>query len=289
MSKTYILYNPLAGCGKHQDSLEALAGGYDNAIKYDITTIDDFAELFSQITDEDTVILCGGDGTLNRFANDTRGLALPKNLLYFADGTGNDFLRDIGAEPNSLVDINEYISDLPTVTVDGREYCFINGVGYGIDGYCCEVGDKQRAEGKTKINYTTIAIMGLLFQYNPTKATVTVDGQTYEFDKVWIAPTMNGRFYGGGMMPTPNQDRFRKDGKLSLLIFHGSGKLRTLTIFPSLFEGKHVKHTKYISILEGDEITVKFDRPVSLQIDGETHLEVTEYSAKSRAKVALMA
>lgn len=284
MSQTFILYNPLAGCGAHQNAVDNLAQNYDNAIKYDITKGIDFTELFAGITDDDTVILCGGDGTLNRFANDTRGIALPKNLFYFADGTGNDFLRDIGVEASSLIDIRKYIEDLPTVTINGKEYSFINGVGFGIDGYCCEVGDKQRAEGKTNINYALIAIKGLLFHYKPTKATVTVDGQSYEFDKVWIAPTMNGRFYGGGMMPTPEQDRLREDGKLSLLIFHGTGKLRTLSIFPSLFEGKHVNHTKNIAILEGDEITVKFDRPVSLQIDGETHLGITEYSAKSRAK-----
>ncbi len=287
MSRTLILYNPLAGCGTHQIAVDALVEKYENAIKYDVTKGIDFAELFAGVTDEDTVILCGGDGTLNRFVNDTRGLTFPKNLLYFADGTGNDFLRDIEADANSLIDIKKYISELPTVTVNGKEYCFINGVGFGIDGYCCEVGDKQRAEGKTKINYTAIAIMGLLFHYHPTAATVIVDGQTYEFDKVWIAPTMNGRFYGGGMMPTPKQDRLREDGKLSLLVFHGTGKLRTLTIFPSLFEGEHVKHTKNIAMLEGDEITVKFDRPVSLQIDGETHIGVTEYSAKSRAKSRL--
>ena len=287
MSKALILYNPLAGCGKTISEVDELALKYDNAEKIDITTVGDFVDLFASVTDEDTVILVGGDGTLNRFANDTRGVTLPDKLFYYASGTGNDFLRDIGAEDGSLIDIKRYITDLPTVVVDGREYYFINGVGYGIDGYCCEVGDKQRAQGKKNINYTSIAIMGLLFHYSPTKATVTVDGESYEFDKVWIAPTMNGRCYGGGMIPTPGQDRFREDGKLSLMVFHGTGKLRTLTIFPSLFEGKHIKHTKHITIIEGHEISVKFDRPVALQIDGETHLDVTEYSARSRARAAL--
>ncbi len=70
------------------------------------------------------------------------------------------------------------------------------------------------------------------------------------------------------------------DGKLSLMVFHGSGKIHTLMVFPSLFKGEHVKHEKIVTVLEGKEITVKFDQPTALQIDGETILGVTEYTAR---------
>ena len=36
---------------------------------------------------------------------------------------------------------------------------------------------------------------------------MTVDGKTEKFRNVWLAPTMFGRFYGGGMIPTPEQNR----------------------------------------------------------------------------------
>jgi len=127
------------------------------------------------------------------------------------------------------------------------------------------------------VNYTAIAIKGLLFHYRPTGAKVTVNGVTHTYKKVWLAPTMNGRFYGGGMMPTPEQKR--NSDKLSTMIFHDAGKLKTLMIFPSLFKGEHIKHTKQVEILTGNEITVEFDRPVALQIDGETILGVSSYTA----------
>ncbi len=63
------------------------------------------------------------------------------------------------------------------------------------------------------------------------------------------------------------------------MIFHDSGKLKTLSIFPSIFKGTHVEHKKYVTVLTGKEITVKFDRPTALQIDGETILDVEEYTA----------
>ena len=131
------------------------------------------------------------------------------------------------------------------------------------------------------INYAGIAIKGLLFHYKPTHAKVTVDGVTSEFDRVWLAPSMNGRLYGGGMNIAPEQDRLAKPKTLSLVVLHGSGKLKTLVVFPSIFKGEHVKHTEMVSIMTGKEITLEFDRPVALQIDGETVLDVTRYTVRA--------
>ena len=82
------------------------------------------------------------------------------------------------------------------------------------------------------------------------------------------------------MIPTPDQSRDDADKHLSVMIFHDSGKLKTLSIFPSIFKGKHVEHEKYVTVLTGKEITVKFNRPTPLQIDGETVLAVEEYTAR---------
>ena len=119
----------------------------------------------------------------------------------------------------------------------------------------------------------------MLFHYKPTNATVTVDGVKHSYKRVWLAPTMNGKFYGGGMMPTPNQDRM--SGKLSVMVYHNLGKLKALAVFPSIFKGEHVKHKKNIAILEGRKITVEFDRPTPLQIDGETILGVSSYTVNA--------
>ena len=95
---------------------------------------------------------------------------------------------------------------------------------------------------------------------------------------------MNGKYYGGGINPAPEQDRLG-DGSLSVMIFHGTGKLRTLMIFPSLFKGEHVKHTDAIAIHTGRNISVEFDKPTALQIDGETVLGVTDYKVTACERV----
>lgn len=286
----HVLFNPFAGNDRGEQEARKLNVIMPEASLryYDMTKIGAYADFFAAIGKNDAVILAGGDGTINRFLNDTAGLEIPNDILYFAVGSGNDFLHDLGKEKGEApFSIKPYLQDLPTVTVKGKTYRFLNGVGYGIDGYCCQVGDELRASSDKPVNYTSIAIKGLLFHFKPANATVIVDGKTHTFKKVWLAPTMHGRFYGGGMMIAPQQERNNADHTVSVSLLFGSGKLKTLIVFPSIFKGEHVRHTEMCQILTGHEITVKFDRPTALQIDGETILDVTEYSvsAKVPAKV----
>lgn len=277
MAKGYVIYNPLAGNGKAEEDAQLLQMILDEDLEYyDMTRITNYAAFIGGMEREDYLVIVGGDGTLNRFVNDTDGLGITQEILYYPTGTGNDFAKDMGMGENPRL-ITENLKRLPSVEVQGKRYRFINGVGFGIDGYCCQVGDELRKIPGKKVNYTGIAIKGLLFHFAPRNAKVTVDGKEYVYKKVWIAPTMYGRYYGGGMIPTPQQDR--ASGKLSVMLFHGAGRIRTLCVFPSIFKGKHVKHTNMVAVHTGKEITVEFDRPTPLQIDGETILGVTKYTA----------
>ena len=285
--KYYVLHNPLAGVGTVKPSalINSLSATGNQVECLDITQLNGYSTLLAQVEADDAIVLSGGDGTINRFVNDTEGMVFPCEILYAPGGTGNDFLRDLNKEPSAEpFSLLPYIQNLPFVEIKGKRYRFLNNVGFGIDGYCCEVGDAQRLnQPGTPVNYTAIAIKGLLFHYQPTTATVIVDGKEYTYQKAWLAPTMKGRYYGGGMNATPAQDRMNPDGKLSVMLFYGKGRLSTLMAFPSIFEGKHVEKTKMVAIHEGYDIHVKFDSPRAVQIDGETILDVTEYRAYSAA------
>ncbi len=279
--KKYVLYNSISGDGVGEVAARGLALAYpnDELVFADVTKLDDYTAFIKGVESDAAIIVCGGDGTLNNFINNANGLNLTQNVYYLPCGNGNDFARDMEKhDSKEPFLINDCIKDLPTVEVNGMKRVFINGVGYGIDGYCCEQGDIIKKKGK-KPNYTSIAITGLLFFFKRRNATVIVDGNEYSFKNVWIAPTMIGRCYGGGMYPTPNQDRFAENKELSLMLFHGWSRLKVLMVFPSIFKGEHVKHEKQVTILTGKRVTVKFDKPSPLQIDGETVLNVNEYTA----------
>lgn len=280
----HVLFNPLSNNKKGNVVESELRQIFGNK-KIDFTNITNFQsvrDFCSKLKSSDELIVAGGDGTLTRFASDVYGIKTCKKVFLYPCGSGNDFYNDIKDKckiQNKLIPLDEYIKSLPDVFVNGEQHKFINGIGYGIDGFCCEEGDKIREKSDKKVNYAIIAIKGLLGKYHPANAKVTVDGELRTYKHVWLAPTMIGRFYGGGMMIAPNQDRLNKEKTLTCVVCHKARALRILSIFPSIFTGTHTKYTKILDFLVGHEVTVEFDRPTALQIDGETIPNVTSYKA----------
>lgn len=282
MMTYHVLYNPHAGGGHGKEAAYRLATILpdDNLLFQDITEVKSYGDFFASTRDDERIVIAGGDGTLNCFINDTAGIPIDREIYYFATGSGNDFLTDIGGKAGDTpCPIGQYLYRLPSVYVNGAHRYFLNGIGYGIDGYCCLEGDCQRERSTKPVNYTSIAIKGLLFHYKPTSAVVTVDGVKHTYKHVWLAPTMNGRYYGGGMIPTPQQNRLAQPQQLSVMVFHCTAKLKALAVFPSIFKGAHIRHTDVVEVLAGTDIEVAFDRPTPLQIDGETVPNVTAYHA----------
>lgn len=286
--KYRILFNPKADSNHGKQEAEQLKDILKDAelTFADICEITDWKAYFSALEPDEKTVICGGDGTVSRVANylynQNLTIADLPEIYYFACGSGNDFLTDLGGKKGDApVLLNPYLEKLPSAEIDGKDvYHFINGIGFGIDGYCCEEGDRQRAAGVEKINYTAIAIKGMLGKYSPRNAKVTVDGKEYSFKNVWLTPMMNGRYFGGGMMPTPNQDRLNKERTVSILIFSGRSRLLTLIKFPKIFSGEHLKFKNCV-LMTGSDITVEYDRPTSLQVDGETVLGVTKCRCRS--------
>lgn len=281
MAKSYVLYNPMAANGtgaQKARKLDAILPDREKVYR-DITRIGNYAAFFAGMTAGDDVILCGGDGTLNHFINDLGGTEPPCPILYYATGSGNDFLHDLGREEGGApFAINAYIRDLPVVEVDGRKIRFINGVGTGVDGYCCQRANEIRRRTGKPASYMLVAMGGVLGGFSPVSAAVTVDGVRREFRNAWMVPTMHGRYFGGGMRLTPDQDRTDGDRLESALILHNIGRLRIMHLFPTVYKGTHIRYTDYITVLRGREITVEFDRPMPMQIDGETLTGVKKYT-----------
>ena len=279
----YVFLNGLSNNGKGAEAKEQLEKLYEGQeLKFlDVKEIKNAADICKTISSDDKIVISGGDGTLSRFANDIYELHLKNEIYFYTCGTGNDFVNDVRDKceiNNNLIPMNEFLKSLPQVTVNGKKHYFVNGIGYGIDGYCCEEGDRLREISDKPINYAGIAIKGMLGKFKPCGGTVTVDGVSTRYKKIWLAPTMNGRYIGGGMKITPDQDRLNADHLVTNLVFHDSGMLKTLMVFPSIFKGEHVSHKDIIEIKTGHEVKVEFDKPCALQIDGETYKGVTSYS-----------
>lgn len=278
----YILMNPLANNHKGEEATEQAKKLFDAAtVKIvDVRHLTDVPVFISRLSTEDKIVVAGGDGTVARFIDAVYDLKISQQVFLYPCGSGNDFWHDIRENypaDTKLYPLNDYMKDLPEVVVNGVYRRFINGVGFGIDGYCCEQGDIHREKSKKAINYTKIAIKGILYDYKRANATVTVDGETKSYKNVILAPCMMGRYYGGGIMVAPMQDRMNKERVVTSVVWRGS-RLGTLLRISSAFKGKHVKYKKNIDVRQGHSVKVVFEKPCALQIDGETFRNVSSYS-----------
>ena len=277
----YILYNPKAH--KEGGDLNISKGHSDRRIEgiKKINIVDLDVKAFSdKLTEKDKVLIRGGDGTLHHFVNHAKGVDFPCSVFMIRSGTGNDFLTDIG-QMNSvdLVDIRKYICDLPEVTINGKTFSFINGVGLGVDGVVCHEVEKFKVKNPDKkANYVSIAFKEIGFRYKRPSARITVDGKVFAYDNVWAVSTMKGKFYGGGVMIAPEQDR--ESGKVTVMIMHGGSRVKTLAVFSKTKTGEHVKYKEMINMIEGYDVTVEFAHPTDFQADGEVYTGIMRYSVK---------
>lgn len=280
MSKVYAIYNPLSGNKKRQKIIDTLTNIYEDVEFVDFIKIGDgLSGFFDSLRDDDKVILCGGDGTLNHFINKIDTDLLRNEVLYFPAGSGNDFWHDIkGNDKGPVYPLNKYVANLPVVEVNGIKRKFINGIGCGLDGYCCAEGDRIRKKSNDKpVNYTYVALKGLLYDFTRGNALVTIDGITKEYKDVWMVPVMNGRYYGGGMKCAPNQNRLNDKNEVCAIIVHSKSRLKLLLAFTTIYFGGHVHFKSIVTEVKGSNIEVEFDTMYEMQVDGETIEDVKEY------------
>lgn len=286
----YVLFNPLSDNSRgEQDARMWAEANLKGKPEFKSVIKLDFKGFFDALSKDDEVILCGGDGTVNRFINDMYGYDFKCKLFYAKCGSGNDFYNDVEQyEKDGKVEFTQFLKDLPLVTVNGIKARFINGIGYGIDGDCCVVADKIKEQDKdAKIDYSSIAV-GLLLGtgklpdgtktvFDPRHCKVEADGKVYEFDNVWLAASMHGKFYGGHMMAAPGQDRLNNGGHCTLTVLSSKGRVPTLLRFPTFSSGKH-DGKKFITHIVAKHVKVTFDSPCGLQIDGDVVKDVVSYT-----------
>lgn len=280
----YVLYNPLANNKNGEQGARTLEERMpqEELTFVDVTTLKSVREFVSGLEEADEVILAGGDGTINQFANELNNIEAKCGIKFFPCGSGNDFVRDIRDNSiTEIVDIKNYIQNLPVANINDVEYHFLNNVAFGLDGYCCEKADEHKMKSDKKVNYTMIALKGVAYDYKPKKGRVIVDGVVKEYDKIWMAPTMKGRYMGGGMKIAPMQDRQNPDKSITLCVLHDCSRVQILAVFLNVFKGTHTKFTKMIDFITvHNEVTVEYDEMDSAQIDGETIKGVKKYTVK---------
>ena len=168
-----------------------------------------------------TVVIVGGDGTINEFLS---GLPTFEGITlgYLPTGSGNDFARGmhLPAKPEDALDLIlnpekfRHINIGITSSGDEKKYFAISS-GIGFDAAICYESNASALKSilnkihAGKLIYLINALR-MLFALKPCSMRVLLDdSQLLTFQKVYFVTAMNMKYEGGGFMFCPKQKFWR--------------------------------------------------------------------------------
>lgn len=262
----FILYNPTSEHFKKTKKLYKKISKKNDCYMLNLLDIATKEESFiGGLGETDEIIVCGGDGTANRFLNSIMSLPVKCKIFFFSCGLGNDLKRDFKNE--KLVDIGSLRQTFPIVSVnDTEKYLFVNGVGIGIDAVICK-NRKMQSYANRKKSYAGIAVRSFK-NFRTFNLTLEIDDQKYHFDDVWTVICNNGRFIGNGMKIAPKA--VRNNNELDVVVIHSISKTKLLLFFPLIYFGWHTILKRKVTYFKCRHFKAISDGCGAFQMDGET-------------------
>lgn len=267
-----VICNAVSGSGKREKFLlgvkKAFADAGETVVFHSPSSAEETREVVRNLSlsGQKNIVAMGGDGTLNTVLN---GIADFSNvsLGLLPCGSGNDFAARIGIpeHPEKAVRI---LLDKPPKDTDFYECSGvrgINAIGAGIDVEILETYAKMKVfHGKMKYLASLIKV---LFGFDLYPMSLFRNGRE-ERHSALIVCAANGATIGGGIQICP--EAVPDDGLLDLVLIDNIPKRKIPAAFANLMRGK-ILNQQYTLHEKTDFVKAVFDRPVSVQIDGEIY------------------
>ncbi len=240
----------------------------------------------------DAILLFGGDGTIHRHLGQLVRLGLP--VLIVPAGSGNDFARALGLRSvrdsraawklfcertNNVREI-----DLGVVSVDRTEegasaphrryFCCVAGI--GLDAEVARRANRLPRWLRGHGGYA-LSLAPAIFSFAPLpiKILTPAENGTMSGNQTWTArsdqPTLlaafaNAPLYGGGMKIAPHAKM--DDGLLDVCIVGGVSRVKLLSVFPTVYAGRHLK-IREVEYFHAARVRVETEDPLDVYADGE--------------------
>ena len=211
---------------------------------------------------------CGGDGTANEVAN---GIAGYENaaMTVVPIGTGNDFLRNFGADAAKFAD-PEKLWNGPTQHLDLID---CNGLQCltiacsGVDARVARDVHRYSLIGR-RGGYLTSLAVNFLFNGLSSHWTLTLDGVKSDCRDFSLVAVCNGRYYGGGFMPVPEASM--TDGVLQTLVVKKVSHARFLQFVGDYAKGNYEKFPHFAQCYTASTVRIRSEKPdIVTCLDGE--------------------
>ena len=267
-----LIVNPTAGAGraaKLLGAVEAELRSMGLSFRVERTSSMEHARECSRraAAAGEIVAAMGGDGLTGAVAGELRDGA--GVLAVLPGGRGNDFARKLGIPSDpvaacALLRGPERRIDLAAV----GEGTYLGILSAGLDSDANRLANENTLPLGTAV-YAYAALRALA-AWKPARWTVTVDGETREFDGYTVAVSNSG-VYGSGMYLVPDADL--EDGLLDVVIVSDVSKRRWLANLPKVFKGTHTEEPG-LHVLRGRSVSFHADRPFTAYADGDPIAEL---------------
>ncbi|WP_409967019.1 diacylglycerol kinase family protein [Bengtsoniella intestinalis] len=273
-----FIINPSAGKGKQAETIapmaQALAQRHGLSVAcHRTTSAQHTTELVRQIASLGRPVrfyACGGDGTLHYVVQGAVGFENAE-VTCIPAGTGNDFLRNFGADSAKFAD-PENLWDGDSMELDLIE---CNGR-YGLSIACFGVDARIGRDVHQFSKYPFMSGIGgyvMSALYHGVRPIgrqwqLVVDGVITQ-GAFAVVSVCNGRYYGGGFNPMPMAQL--DDGKLNAIVVEGIGTYRFLRLFPKYKEGRLEDIADYVTLYQPRVLELRSQQPnVTVCLDGES-------------------
>ena len=225
----------------------------------------------------DTVIACGGDGTVNEVVNGLDGTKVALGII--PAGTANDFARQVGIpdDPSAAMDIilRRKPVVIDTAAMSGRRFLNVSSGGVGA-----EATAETPADAKASLGPVAYFISGLrkLAALEPRRALFEAPDFRVEEDFLLFA-VGNARATGGGTLVTPRASV--RDGLLDVCIVGALPRKEFAKVVLRVKRGEHLE-SEGVRYLQVPWFRITSRDPITINLDGEpAELRQAEYEARA--------
>ena len=287
----HLVVNPTSGGGRGERILPTVLGRVRQAFagrRVVVQRATDFAharqcvnEVVANRTDDDVLVVMGGDGMMHLGINAVAGTSVPLGMI--PAGSGDDLCRGLG------IDVRDLDSTLDLLSCEPRQVDLLRIGRRRVDQRTGE-SDKSvtwvgsilatgfDARVNLRANHMTfppgrlqypVAVAKELSTFSPLHYRLVVDGVPRDLEAMLVA-VGNTASFGGGLRMCP--EAVPDDGLLDLTIIHPVRRRTLVRMFPAIYRGAFT-HLDEVELLRARTVeldgTLADGTPLTMMGDGE--------------------
>lgn len=271
-SRAQVLVNPVAGAGRCREAYPAIVSTLRKAGVTCDVIVSQYPGHITEMSSEfaalgyETVIACGGDGTVNEVVNGIAGT--PTALGIVPTGAANDFAVNMGVSKDVELAC-EIIKERRTRKIDlvrVKDDKFFAGTGcIGFDAEVAAFASRRTKEDSNPFLWRLLGALLKFVSYRAKTVELRYDGDRY-FGKVLLVAFGNARSWARDMATAPGTGPY--GASLDIYVVKPMPRWRLLSVFPSVYRRTNVNN-KRVTVSQAGSVYVQSVGPMALYADGD--------------------